>query len=1097
MNSPCEICQIAKKSVLPQGSRTARIYIVGLCPTFEEVKQKSLFLSDSGQLLKQALHDASIDIKSEVIFSNLVLCRPINDDNSSRPPTEEEINNCKEFTINNIEKVNPEIIIVVGKIVASAFIDVSQYKSVTAMMKEEFTFKGIRLKVIQHPNFIKNSGGVGSNKYLEYVQELKKYSNKIKYDHELSNLSVLSPEEFLTWNPPSEHMGFDIEASSLDSIGQDFKVSGLGFSDLDGNGIYVYLKTEEDFKKIASKLKEIVLNHTLYVFNFTFEGTAIATKLQIHPYQWKVIDTRQTAMVMGKKGSLKSIAHSMGFPDWEIDNEGIITTLDTVYKLVYTKTGKKEKSLLLKLRESWEEFTNSLINNPIHESLYYQIKQIELLYNEHSIITIEDIRQNFINEASKKIYRMFFDLVPVDIVSKYCIYDAFAAIKIHHLLWELMNDEEKKGCGYLNEHAQLGAAINCTGIGWNVNQAIELDKFYQEEILKSMKGILNNELFQSVLDLKTHEIIEINSSTEIEKIKKIFNPNSNHINTRTVFNKVLNQPFAKRVYCLYSLYTELSLTPEKDFLEIKDQFIYLLREDRDPEKMKLIKKEKRDFINEGDSKILHIVNMYQDKRRTFLGQKFADMLTYFDLEHMDEPTIIFLYDAFTKIGGIDIDDVTTWTTEFKALYEFRTFKKVYKAYSTYLWGSIGMGEDARLVKKDQILQVSPPRLTTDWDSIIKNGKSLNGHVALATWNHNVNGADTNRWRSRYHLWPWQCELQDLKTSRYENGLIAHVDYSQMEVRTIAALAGETALLQAYKDGKDIHKFMASKVFNKPEEEILDTERRYSKMLTFSLLYGKTEKGIASDFLGGDIRKAKSLINGFYEGFPEIATFVQHQHQSVESGETSIVSIFGDKISLRPREKENHSKNKETFSKNEYSELNQLKRYSVNYPVQSSASHLAGLGISRVYKESFERNLPIRVFGFTHDAGDFDFDSFYLFDLIDILNRQMELNILTEFNIPVKIDMEIGVTGDNMMEFHIKEKTPEKLVIHAEGSIRALKDIKMRFEQSKIHYELLESEIKEEFISRQFLFMAKRAFSKKLGTYQKKVSVNLEVFNPTI
>lgn len=1091
MTNPCERCEIPRKPVLPQGSKTARIYIVGLCPTSDEISQKKLFTSESNQILRTALREAEIDINSEVIFSNLVLCKPVTLDGSNRMPEDDEINRCKEFVFNSIQKVNPEIIIVVGKIAASAFIDVSQYKSVTAMTKEEFSFSGIRLKVIQHPNFIKNSGGVGSIRYKEYVQELKKYSNKITYKHELLTLNIMSPEEFLNWSPPSDHMGFDIEATSLDSIGQDFRISGLGFSDVEGNGTYVYLKNENEFNKIAEKLKTIILNNTLYVFNFTFEGTALATKLQIHPYQWKVIDTRQTSMVMGKKGTLKSIAHSMGFPDWETDNEWIINILDKAYKLVYTKTGKKEKSTLLKLRESWSEFMEFLSSNPTHEELYHLLKQIEPRYNELSVITIEDIRQNFINEASKKVYRMFFDLVPIDIVSKYCVYDAFAAIKLHNVLWNTMDDVEKSGCQYLNEHAQLGAAINCTGIGWNVNQAIELDEFYQDEILKSMKNILNNTLFQEALELKTHDLIEINSSTDIEKIKKIFNPNSNHISTRTIFNKVLNQPFAKKVYALYTLYTELSLTPEKDFLDVKDQFIHLLREDRDPEKMKIIRQEKRKFIDSDDSKISQIINLYRDKQNNFLGQKFLDMLTYFNLEHMDEPTIIFLYDAFTKIGGIDIDDISTWTTEFEALYSFRTFKKVYKAYSTYLWGSIGMGEDARLIKKEQVLHVSPPRLVTDWESIIKKQKTLNGHIALATWNHNVNGADTNRWRSRYHLWPWQCELQDLKTSRYERGLIAHVDYSQMEVRTIAALAGESMLLEAYKQGKDIHKFMASKIFDKPEDEIIDTERRYSKMLTFSLLYGKTEKGIAADFLGGDIRKAKSLINGFYDGFPKIAEFVQSQHQLVETGEDYIISIFGDRIPLRIGKAKTNEKDFE----NKFSEIGQLKRYSVNYPVQSSASHLAGLGISRVYKEAFERNLPLRVFGFTHDAGDFDFDAFYLFDVIDILHRRMEYDILEEFNIPVKIDMEIGVTGDNMMEFHIREKTPEKLVIKAEGSIKALKDIKSRFEQSKIHYELLESDIKEEFVSRQFLFMAKRAFSKKLGKFQKKVNVTLEIFNP--
>ena len=203
-------------------------------------------------------------------------------------------------------------------------------------------------------------------------------------------------------------------------------------------------------------------------------------------------------------------------------------------------------------------------------------------------------------------------------------------------------------------------------------------------------------------------------------------------------------------------------------------------------------------------------------------------------------------------------------------------------------------------------------------------------------------------------------------SRYETGLLAHVDYSQMEIRTIASLAGETDLLDAFEKGKDIHRFMASQIFNKTEDEVDDTERRYSKMLTFSILYGKTEYGVAMDFLGGDRNRAKILIDGFYNGFSKIKKYIDGQHEVVIDGGEYVRSIFGEKIFLRLVGVEI----------GEEKRIAQLKKYAVNYPVQSSASNIAGIGINRVNREAYQRGLKLKTYGFIHDAGDFDFDVTY-------------------------------------------------------------------------------------------------------------------------
>lgn len=1108
MQCPCS--NIVKKIVPPEGSKTPKIYIAGMAPGEEEFRDSRPFIGPSGQVLRSALRDAGYNLETDVRFFNVVACRTtVPYSNKNRDPTQEEIDNCKELIFSDIEKTQPGIILVMGKAAAQAF-TTKKYTSVAALMKEtSYHHKGIPIRFGYHPSYLLRNGGTYSHLYPDYVNWFKNFSTET-VKKTLSSLTIMNSDEFLVWEPKTKHLGFDIEATSLNTIEQNFFICGIGFADVEGNGFYLYLKDEEDFLKVADRLKEIILNYTLYVFNFSYEGTAFANKLQIHPYQWNMVDARQTAMVVGKKGGLKEISHNMSFIDWEIENTKVVSLLDGLYKAVFNKKGGKEKALSLRLRHSWEAFkgyctipvekTEEIQNTlftlpPITETkkkvkvetnestIEQKCTELEQFYNHpDSVITTEKLREVFLTSSNRKEERKFFDLVPINIIARYCAHDAYAAIKIHSDLWATINDSEKKAFGYLNEHAELGAAIHCTGVGWDIEQARYLDKYYQSELIKALKNIINNDLFKQYSSLTTKEIIDINSLVDIKEIQKEFNPNSTQGKTKEIFNKIMNQSFGKRVWALWSLYQEISLTPEDNFTIIKDKFIYLLRDNKDIEIMKSVRAEKREFIKSGDDEIKSIINLYKDQTG-FKGEKFLALLDNFSIESMNEAILVELYNAFTQIGGIDIDDRDTWELEFKALYDFRLFKKIYKANSTYLWGRMGMGDDARLIDVKNKKLISPPRLKTDWEKYIKNGDSVEDFAAIVSWSYNVNGAETNRWQGRYHTWPPGSELQDLKVSRYPNGLLAHVDYSQMEVRTVAALAGDKGLLEAYKQGKDIHRFMASQIFNKKEENVTGDERRYSKMLTFAVIYGETEYGIARDYFSGDIKKAKKLVGDFYKGVPDIARYIQNQHELIEKNIPYVRSVFGEKIFLKYVEKE------------EQKEIDkQLKKYAVNTPVQSSASHIAGLGINRVNKEAFERCLPINVFGFTHDAGDFDFVVKYLFEFFDILHRRMELDIDSEFNIPVKIDIEMGVSGDKMLEFKIDSKSKYELHTHVEGTQEALTKFRNLLNVAKISHTCKITDEKEEFMSNQQLFMKKRAFSERLGTSRKIVEASLSIFS---
>lgn len=106
--------------------------------------------------------------------------------------------------------------------------------------------------------------------------------------------------------------------------------------------------------------------------------------------------------------------------------------------------------------------------------------------------------------------------------------------------------------------------------------------------------------------------------------------------------------------------------------------------------------------------------------------------------------------------------------------------------------------------------------------------------------------------------------------------------SQMEIRCIAGASKCTPMLEAFKNGADIHMQNAVKIFRKPAEEILPAERRYSKMASFMILYGGDYKNFAEEYLDGDLKLGKYIYDSFYEAYPEIKTWIDERHEQMRT-----------------------------------------------------------------------------------------------------------------------------------------------------------------------------------------------------------------------
>jgi hypothetical protein len=286
--------------------------------------------------------------------------------------------------------------------------------------------------------------------------------------------------------------------------------------------------------------------------------------------------------------------------------------------------------------------------------------------------------------------------------------------------------------------------------------------------------------------------------------------------------------------------------------------------------------------------------------------------------------------------------------------------------------------------------------------------------------------------------------------------------SQMELRILAAMSKDKALLQAFYDGIDIHRFTAARVWKCKPEEVTDAQRRFSKMLSFSLVYGKTTEGMARDFLNGDIAAAEKLVNDFYGAFPDVKNFLDDRHTEVEN--TNMVhTIFGDSLYISPAQ-----------------DLGARHRAAGNWCIQGSASSIAAYGIWLVYEECVRRNIRAIPSCFTHDSADWNIHMSDLFEFNDIVINKAVSQIRLEFNTPVAIDFEYGIHQDSMMELKELERGEDYRLFEFETSKSTFDKIIPRLEKFfEVEYKTKTS--KEQLVSMEELFISKRAFSRYLGT----------------
>ena len=234
--------------------------------------------------------------------------------------------------------------------------------------------------------------------------------------------------------------------------------------------------------------------------------------------------------------------------------------------------------------------------------------------------------------------------------------------------------------------------------------------------------------------------------------------------------------------------------------------------------------------------------------------------------------------------------------------------------------------------------------------------------------------------------------------RDENYVLLAADYSQIELRIIAALSAEENMMEAFKNGEDIHASTAAKVFNVPLNEVTREQRSNAKTVNFGIVYGVSAFGLSNQT---DLSRseAKELIDTYYETYPKLKAYMSAQVDFArEHGYVETV------LNRRRYLKDINSRNAIVRSGAE--------RNAVNAPIQGSAADIIKLAMINIHnrfeKENFKSKMLLQV----HDELVFDAHKDELDTIRPIIKYEME----NAFKMSVPLDVEVGI-GENWLEAH--------------------------------------------------------------------------------
>jgi DNA polymerase I len=244
------------------------------------------------------------------------------------------------------------------------------------------------------------------------------------------------------------------------------------------------------------------------------------------------------------------------------------------------------------------------------------------------------------------------------------------------------------------------------------------------------------------------------------------------------------------------------------------------------------------------------------------------------------------------------------------------------------------------------------------------------------------------------------EIRKAFIPRDKDHVLISADYSQIELRIVAAISGDENMCEAFRTGKDIHTATAAKVFNVEETDVTKEMRYKAKSVNFGIIYGQGAFGLAEN-LGIPRAEAKEIIDNYKKQFPNIQKYMDNT--------INFAKEHGYVQTLMGRKRWLADINSANFTVRGFAERN-----AINSPIQGSAADMIKLAMIKIHetftKEKFRSKMLLQV----HDELVFDAHKDEVEIIKPVILNCMQTALALPNNIPT--DAELGV-GDNWLVAH--------------------------------------------------------------------------------
>ena len=243
------------------------------------------------------------------------------------------------------------------------------------------------------------------------------------------------------------------------------------------------------------------------------------------------------------------------------------------------------------------------------------------------------------------------------------------------------------------------------------------------------------------------------------------------------------------------------------------------------------------------------------------------------------------------------------------------------------------------------------------------------------------------------------EIRRAFVPRDSEHILMAADYSQIELRIIAALANDRHMKEAFKNHYDIHAATASKIYKIPIEEVTSDQRRSAKAVNFGIVYGISAFGL-SEQLGIPRKEASALIEEYFQQYPDINQFIQ---ESIERARQA-----GYAITLLGRRRYLPDINSRNAAARSFAERN-----AVNMPIQGTSADMIKKAMINIYKRFQEQDLQSKMILQVHDELVFDVCLSEQDTVKTIVEEEMR-NALPLNDLPIDVGIDFG---SNWLDAH--------------------------------------------------------------------------------